>query len=166
MSTSTNRVVIAGYGRTGQNIAQGLQDAGVPYIIVDIDPERVSDARSSRRPRIYGDASNPRVLSRANLAKARTLVVTFPDPMAVIATVKNALEINPKLKVVARVHRVQEAELLRTLGDVELIMPEYEASLKFLERIFFVSGRTNSDIRQTLLAIQKNQEFGLDEEKP
>jgi CPA2 family monovalent cation:H+ antiporter-2 len=61
-SEEIDRVVIAGYGRVGENVAQGLQDAGIPYIIVDLDPERVSEARRSRRPRIYGDATNINVL--------------------------------------------------------------------------------------------------------
>ncbi|MQY72257.1 MAG: sodium:proton exchanger, partial [Dehalococcoidia bacterium] len=86
-----NRVVVAGYGRVGQNIAQGLQDAGIPYLVIDIDPERVSEARSSGRPRIYGDATNFRLLNKAGLDKARALVITYPDPMAVITTAKVAL---------------------------------------------------------------------------
>ncbi|MEK7353733.1 MAG: cation:proton antiporter, partial [Chloroflexota bacterium] len=127
-SEEPERVVLAGYGRTGQSIAKGLQDAGIPYIVIDIDPERVDEARSIGRPRIYGDASNPIVLSHANLARAKILVVTFPDPVAVVATVKSALQINPNLRVVARVHRTREADLLKGMGVTELVNPEYEAS--------------------------------------
>jgi CPA2 family monovalent cation:H+ antiporter-2 len=158
-SERPNRVVIAGYGRVGQNIAQGLQDAQIPFTIIDIDPERVSDARSSGRPRIYGDASNAHILSQAGLAKARTLVVTFPDPLAVVTTVKTALEINPQLNIVARVHRAREAELLKSLGVKELISPEYEASLEFLKRILAVSGWREVDIKQALPIVQQDQEF-------
>lgn len=163
----TNRVVVAGYGRIGQNIAQGLQDAKITHIIIDIDPERIAEARSSGKPRIYGDASNTHVLSKADLGKARTLVVTFPDPMAVVATVKAALEINPKLNIIARVHRAREAEMLKKIGVVELINPEYEASLEFLRRTLFASGLKKADIKQTLPIIQQDQEvveFSADEE--
>jgi len=158
-SETPNRVVVAGYGRIGQNIAQGLHDAGIPYIIIDIDPERISEARSSGKPRIYGDASNIHILSKVDLAKASTLVVTFPDPLAVVATVKTALEINPKLNIVARIHRTREAGLLKTMGKVELISPEYEASLEFLKRILVVSGWKKADIRQTLPVVEQDQEF-------
>ncbi len=161
------RVVIAGYGRIGESIAQVLQDTGIPYLIVDIDPERISDARSGGRPRIFGDASNPHVLAKADLAKARTLVVTFPDPMAVVTTVKTALQINPKLRVVARVHRAREADLLKNMSGVELISPEYEASLEFLRRIMTASGWEKTDIQKALPTAKEDRklvEFSPNEE--
>jgi len=155
----SDRVVVAGYGRIGQNIAQGLQDADIPYIIIDIDPERISEARKSGKPRIYGDAGNANVLHQADLGKARTLVVTFPDPIAVVATVKAALDINPMLNIIARVHRTREAELLKNIGVTELISPEYEASLEFLRRTLVASGRKKAEIKQTLPIIQQDSEF-------
>ena len=158
-SEEPSRVVLAGYGRIGQSIAQGLQDAGIPYIIIDIDPERIAEARSSGRPRIYGDASNPHVLSHAGLIKARMLVVTFPDPMAVVMAVKAALQINPKLRVVARVHRAREANLLKAMGVAELVNPEYEASLQFLRRVLAVSGWGEADLKQILPMVEKKGEF-------
>jgi CPA2 family monovalent cation:H+ antiporter-2 len=152
-------VVVAGYGRIGQNVAQGLQDAGIHYIVIDIDHERISDAKKSERPRIYGDASNANVLSKAGLNKAKTLVVTFPDPLAVVNTVRTALEINPKLNIVARVHRAREAELLKSMGVTELISPEYEASLEFLRKTLATSGWKKSEIQQTLPVVQQAQDF-------
>jgi len=152
-------VVLAGYGRVGQNIAGGLRDAGVPYTVIEIDPERISDLRCGGIACIYGDASNAHVLSRLDLTEAKVLVVTFPDPLAVVTTVKNALRINPKLKIVARVHRTREAELLKSLGVTELISPEYEASLEFLKRILSVSGWKKTAIKQTLATVQQDQEI-------
>lgn len=166
-SQAGERVVIAGYGRIGQNVAQGLQDAEVPYMIIEIDPERIAELRRSGRPRIYGDASNPHVLSQAGLDKARTLVVTFPDPLAVVNIVKTALEINPKLNVVARVHRTREAELLKSMGVTQLISPEYEASLEFLKRTLAASGWKKAEIKHALPIVQQDQkfvEFSPDEE--
>jgi CPA2 family monovalent cation:H+ antiporter-2 len=153
------RVVIAGYGRIGESIAKVLQDTGIPYLIVDIDPERISAARSGGRPRIFGDASNPHVLAKADLAKARTLVVTFPDPIAVVTTVKTALQMNPELRIVVRVHRAREADLLKNLSGVELISPEYEASLEFLRRILAASGWKKADIQKALPTTKKEREL-------
>ncbi|HEY90322.1 MAG TPA: sodium:proton exchanger [Dehalococcoidia bacterium] len=147
-----NRVVIAGYGRVGGNIAQGLLDAGIPYLIIDLDPERVSEARGSGRPRIYGDATNRNVLSKADLGRAQALVITYPDPTAVITTVKIALSINPRLEVLARVHRAKEAKELKELGVTELVSPEYEASFRFIKRLLNIAG-LEKDRRKRILAI-------------
>ncbi len=153
-----NRVVVAGYGRVGQNIAQGLQDAGIPYLVIDIDPERVSEARSSGRPRIYGDATNFRLLNKAGLDKARALVITYPDPMAVVTTAKVALNINPELKILARVHRAKEANILKGMGITELVSPEYEASFRFIKRLLKITGQSKEDRRRVLALIRKDKE--------
>ncbi len=153
-----NRVVVAGYGRVGQNIAQGLQDAGIPYLVIDIDPERVSEARSSGRPRIYGDATNFRLLNKAGLDKARALVITYPDPMAVVTTAKVALNINPELKILARVHRAKEANILKGMGITELVSPEYEASFRFIKRLLKITGQSKEDRRRVLALIRRDKE--------
>jgi len=154
-----NRVVIAGYGRVGQNIAQGLQDVGIPYLVVDLDPERVSEAKSSGRPRIYGDATNINVLSKADLGRATALVVTYPDPMAVVTTIKAALSINPRLKVLARVHRAREADELKGLGVTEMVSPEYEASFRLMERLLNVIGLKKDERRQILALMREDEEI-------
>ena len=161
------RVVLAGYGRIGQNIAQGLEDAGIPCMVIEIDPERIAELRRSRKPRIYGDASNMHVLSQAGLDNAGVLVVTFPDTLAVVHTVKCALEINPKINIVARVHRTREVELLKNMGVIELISPEYEASLEFIRRILSVSGWKKTEIQRTVTEVEKDDrvaEFGSEED--
>jgi CPA2 family monovalent cation:H+ antiporter-2 len=156
-SEEIDRVVIAGY-------------AGIQYIIVDIDPERVSEARSSGRPRIYGDATNINVLTKANVGRAKALVVTYPDPMAVITTVKTALSINPRIKILARVHRAKEANELKGLGVTELVSPEYEVSFRFINRLLNVMGLNINrllnvmglkaeDKRQILSVIRKDEEI-------
>jgi len=159
--------VIAGYGRVGRNIAQGLRDAGIAYTVIELDPKLISELRLSGIPCMYGDASNVHILDRVNISKAKALVVTFPDPVAVVTTVKTALTINPKLKIVARVHRIKEAELLKSLGVVELISPEYEASFEFLSRILFVFGWKKADRKQLLAKMRQDEEiaeFSPDEE--
>jgi len=154
-----DRVVIAGYGRVGRNIAQGLQDAGIPHIIIDLDPERVSEAKSSGRPRIYGDATNRNVLSKVDLGRAQALVVTYPDSIAVVTTVKTALSINPELKILVRVHRAREADELKKLGVTELVSPEYEASFRFIKRLLNIMGLEKGKRRQILATMRKDKEI-------
>lgn len=154
-----NRVVVAGYGRVGQNVAQGLQDAGIPYTVIDIDPERISEAHDSGRPRIYGDATNIHVLSQANLGRAKALVITYPDPIAVVTTAKVALSVNPKLVILARVHRLKEAEALKELGITELVSPEYEASFRFIKRLFNIVGLEKADRKRILALVRRDKEI-------
>lgn len=161
------RVVIAGYGRIGLNMAQGLRDANIPITAIDIDPQRIESAREDCSSVLHGDASNPVILRAARISEAKVLAVTFPDPVAIINTVRNSLELNPRLKVVARVHRDREAQNLNSLGKIELVSPEYEASLEFLRRTLKAAGWTRRDIEKTLPTIEKEEkemEFAADDE--
>ena len=158
-SQPPNRVVIAGYGRVGQNIAQGLRDAGIPYLIIDLDPERISEARGSKRPRMYGDATNIRVLAQAGLDRARALVITYPDPLAVVTTAKLALGINPKLSILARVHRTREADELKRLGVTELVSPEYEASFRFIKRLLNIVDLDKRDRKRILALVRRDEQI-------
>ena len=85
-------------------------------------------------------------------------MVTYPDPLAVLSTVKAALSINPKIKIVARVHRTKEAEQLKKLGVKELISPEYEASLEFIRRILPLTGVKKSEMKRSLSILQQDRE--------
>jgi len=150
-----NKVVVAGYGRVGANLVRGLDDAGVPYLIIDIDPGCIDQARRCGSPRLYGDATNAHVLSQADLCKASALVITFPGSLAVETTVRNALRINPKLNVLARYDNTREAKLLKSLGVTELINPEYEAGFKFLKQVLKIIGVDKEERRGIIDAVRQ-----------
>jgi len=152
------KVVICGYGRVGRNIAQSLNELEIPYLVIEMDPELISELHRRDEASIYGDASNVHVLALAGLDKAKVMVVTYPDPLVVVATVKNALRINPKLEVVARVHRKRESEVLESLGVSDLVSPEYEASFEFVRRTLSRIGWSKAGIQQTISKLRHREE--------
>jgi CPA2 family monovalent cation:H+ antiporter-2 len=114
-------------------------------------------------PSIYGDASNMHVLSSLDMKKVKALVVTYPDPLAVGATVQAALKLNPELRIVARVHRQEDAGRIQRLGAVELVSPEYEASVELVKRILSAEGWQQNDITGVIDKLRANPavcEFG------
>ncbi|MBM3141990.1 MAG: sodium:proton exchanger [Chloroflexi bacterium] len=155
----SSEVVICGYGRVGRNIAQSLNGLRIPCLVIEMDPDIVSELNGKGENCIYGDASNAHVLSLAGLDKAKALVVTYPDPLVVVTTVKNALRINPKLQIVARVHRRRESELLESLGVSELVSPEYEASFEFVRRTLASVGWSRARIRQAMSKLRYDEEI-------
>ena len=154
-----SEVVICGYGRVGSNIAQSLNGLKITYLVIEMDPDIVSELKGKGENCIFGDASNAHVLSLAGLDKAKALVVTYPDPLVVVTTVKNALRINPKLQIVARVHRRRESELLESLGVSELVSPEYEASFEFVRRTLASVGWSKARIRQAMSKLRYYKEL-------
>ena len=142
--------VICGHGRVGNTLTKVLEQRNLPYLVIDIDPQVISKLRSQRIPCIYGDASNSEILAHTELNEANLLICTFPNFMDVELTVRNALKINPKLDIVARVHRDIDAELIKGIGVSELVRPEFEASLEITRHTLHRFGLTTVEIQHIL----------------
>ncbi|MDP6043472.1 MAG: hypothetical protein QGI57_03435, partial [Dehalococcoidales bacterium] len=60
------------------------------------------------------------------------------------------------------------AELLKSLGVVELVSPEYEASFRFVTRLIHIFGLKKSERKQVLAQMRQDGEitgFSPDEEE-
>jgi CPA2 family monovalent cation:H+ antiporter-2 len=151
----SNHVVICGHGLVGRNLGMVLERRSFSYLVIDNDPRIIDTLHAKGVPHIYGDASNPEILSRAVLDKAKVLVITFHEPTATELTVRNALKINPKLDVVARIHFDDEAQTLRTLGVAELVRPEFEAGLEIVRHTLHRFGLTGTEIQYIINALRE-----------
>lgn len=128
LPTSTERkylerqVVLVGYGRVGQRIADELLQRNIPFIVAEQNRELVETLRERGIPAVSGDAAEPSVLIQAHVAAASMLVVATPDPIDVRKMVATARALNPEIDVVLRTHSEVESELLRRekLGTVFL----------------------------------------------
>jgi len=56
---TSKHVIICGYGRCGQNLARMLEREGIPYMALDLDPDRVRQARAAGHSVVFGDATKP-----------------------------------------------------------------------------------------------------------
>ena len=142
-----NHVVICGCGRVGRTLGSVLEKRGFTRLVIDEDPRVIDMLRAKGVPYLYGDASNPDILSRAMLDKAKVMVITMNDPIATELAVKNAHAINPKLDIVARVHVDEHAATLRELGVAEIVRPEFEAGLEMVRHTLHRYGLTGTEIQ-------------------
>jgi CPA2 family monovalent cation:H+ antiporter-2 len=142
-----NHVVICGCGRVGRILGSVLEKRGFTRLVIDEDPRVIDRLRANSVPYLYGDASNPDILSRAMLDKAKVMVITMNDPIATELAVRNARAINPKLNIIARVHFDEHADTLRQLGVAEIVRPEFEAGLEMVRHTLHRYGLTGAEIQ-------------------
>ena len=141
----------------GSSLARVLERRKFSYLVIDLDPQVISRLHARGIPCIYGDSSNPEILAHAQLNKARVLICTFPDFIAVELTTRNALRINPRLDIVARVHRDADAEVLKGIGVSELVRPELEASLEITRHTLHRFGLTSPEIQRILVGLREGR---------
>ena len=107
------QVVLVGYGRVGQRIAEELQRRDIPFVVAEQNRELVESLRQQGIPAVSGDASEPSVLIQAHIVDAAMLVVATPDPIDVRQMVATARTLNPDIDIVLRSHSEAESVLLR-----------------------------------------------------
>jgi K+:H+ antiporter len=132
---ASGHVVIAGYGVNGQNLTRALASAGIPYGIVEMNPETVRAARARGEPMHYGDCTRVAVLESLGIQRARMYVVAISDASSTRQTTSLARSLNPSLDILVRTRFVAEVEELRSLGANEVIPEEFETSIEIFARV-------------------------------
>ncbi|NET11302.1 MAG: sodium:calcium exchanger [Symploca sp. SIO2B6] len=125
-----NHVVVAGFGRVGHTLVRMLSFQGHSVLVIDNNEAVLQTLRARRIPYLFGDASSPLVLEKANLHQAKSMAITLPDPMATRLTLNRVLSLAPDLDVTVRAHLDGEIHALYQLGAQEVVQPEFEAALE------------------------------------
>ena len=134
------RVILAGFGRVGEVVADLLDAHRIESVAMDLDPDRVASLRKAGKPVYYGDIARPDLLERLDLATARALVITMHDEQAANSLVETARKARPDLLIVARARDAHHAAELYRLGASDTVPETVEASLQLSEAVLVDIG--------------------------
>ena len=109
--------------------------AGIPYTIIDINPDTVRNERKKGEIIHYGDAGEEEILSHANVEQAMILVSTIPMTGDTKRMIRAARKLNPHIHIIIRSRFVREMEELYKLGADEVIPEEFETSVEIFTRV-------------------------------
>jgi monovalent cation:H+ antiporter-2, CPA2 family len=129
------RVLIVGFGRVGQLVADMLDEYRVPYLAVDSDAGLVARCRTDGKPVYYGNAERPAFLRRCGIANAKALVLTMDAPAKVDSLTQIARAERDDLIIVARARDEPHARQLYRLGVTDAVPETTEASLQLGEAV-------------------------------
>jgi len=121
-------VVLCGFGRIGSALGKALDTFGIPYVVIERDPDIIRRLRIRGTPCFYGDASHQELLVKAGTAGASLVVVALPEIEPAALAVRRVRTHNPKVPILSRAHGLAEANRLTSMGSSEVIQPEVEAS--------------------------------------
>ncbi|MBE0620212.1 MAG: cation:proton antiporter [Burkholderiales bacterium] len=150
-------VVLCGYGRTGQNLARFLEQEGIGYVALDLDPERVREAAAAGETVVYGDAARREALIAAGLARASALVISFPDIPAALKILYHAHSINPALPVIVRTLDDADMERLQAAGAAEVVPDTFESSLMLASHALVLMGVPLKRVVRSVRAVRENR---------
>jgi voltage-gated potassium channel len=127
--------IICGFGRVGRNAAHELKRAGVPFVIVDKNPERVEKAMMAAMLAVAADSTRDDTLRSVGVERARGLVsalATDADNLFVILSAKN---LNPNLYVATRAGEEEAEDKLRRAGADAVFAPYTTAGYRLAQAV-------------------------------
>jgi CPA2 family monovalent cation:H+ antiporter-2 len=150
----THHAVLIGHGRVGSTVAYALEQAGIPYIVIEQDRSIVNGLRSLGVGAVFGDATRPLVRHQAGVHRARLLIVTTPDPYQARNIVAAAIRETPELVTVVRTHSEAESNYLRSLQVGRVVMGEKELALGIAHFSLMTMGRSDDEADRAVLELR------------
>ena len=153
-------IIIAGYGRSGQNLARLLEAESIPYMALDLDPDRVRQAAAAGQSVVFGDAARQQSLTAAGLSRARAVVVTYHDTPSALKILQLVQAHAPKVPVVVGTIDDSDLERLQAAGATVVVPEAIEGSLMLASHALALVG---VPMRRVLRVIQEQRDarYGL-----
>ena len=133
-------VIICGYGRSGQNLARLLDGEHIPYMALDLDPDRVRQAAAAGQSVVFGDAARLRSLMAAGLARASAVVISYHDTPSALKILQVVRSHAPQVPVVVRTVDDADIDLLKAAGATEVVPEAIEGSLMLASHALALVG--------------------------
>lgn len=133
-------VLICGFGRTGQNLARFFAQEKIPFMALDIDPQRIREASMAGENVVFGDAGRKEVLMAAGIMRAKTVVVTYADTPSAMKILAAVHELRPGLPVVVRTQDDTDIDQLKQAGAAEVVAEIMESSLMLASTSLMLLG--------------------------
>ena len=153
-------VIIAGYGRSGQNLARLLDGEGIQYMALDLDPDRVRQAAAAGQSVVFGDAARLQSLMAAGLARASAVVVSYHDTPSALRILRLVQTHAPRVPVIVRTIDDTDIERLQAAGATEVVPEAIEGSLMLASHALALVG---VPMRRVIRVVQEQRDarYGL-----
>ena len=169
--SAEKHVIICGYGRSGQNLARMLDTQHIPYMALDLDPDRVRQAAAAGQSVVFGDAARLQSLMAAGLVRANAVVVSYPDTPSALKILRLVRQHAPSVPVIVRTIDDSDLETLRNAGATEVVPEAIEGSLMLASHALALVGvpmrkviRLTRDARDARYGLLRGYFHGADDD--
>jgi CPA2 family monovalent cation:H+ antiporter-2 len=146
LEAARGRVIIAGFGRVGQQLAKLLTAQGIPYIAFENDARLVSKLHKEGVPVWFGNASRPELLRRVHADEAPAIVLTMDHPSSALQAVRGIRREFPHARLFARSRDEKHARSLKLAGASVVVPETLEASLQLSAFVLEAMGLDEREV--------------------
>jgi voltage-gated potassium channel len=123
IDTLTGHTIVAGFGRVGALVCEGLASSEMPFVIIELEHGRAVELEARGYLHLFGDATDETILKEAGIARAGVLVTAMPNDAANVFITLTARELSPNLMIIARAEQPSTQKKLRQAGANHVISP-------------------------------------------
>ena len=173
--TLSEHVIICGFGRIGQNLANILREMNISYVALDLDHSLIQQAWEAGETVFYGDSTRSEILKKAELVRASVLIITFDDILIAEKIIRSARQINTNIPIVVRCKDDQYMDNLHSIGASNVVPESFVASMMLAIHVLqhmgistnkslaFVAQARKDDYRQLRGYFRGEESLGMDE---
>jgi len=140
LSAVRGQVIIAGFGRVGQQLGKLLTAQKIPFVAFETDARLVAQLRADGWPVWFGNAARPELLRRVHADEAPAIVLTMDQPLAALQAVHGIRREFPHVALFARSRDEKHARDLRLAGASVVVPETLEASLQLSSFVLEAMG--------------------------
>lgn len=149
-ATEGNHVIIAGFGRVGQTLANILETQAIPYVGVDLDGSHVARLRAEGYPVIYGNGRHIELWRKLNVESAKAAVITIDEHAATGAILRALRKDWPILPVIVRIKDTKGLEEYYAKGATAVVPETLESTLQLVRTLLEHSGVHEDEAREII----------------
>ena len=135
--------VLFGYNRIGFGVLSSLKRIKRKYLVVDFNPDVISDLKKLGIPAMYGDVDDEALLKELPLEQLEIAISTIPEFETNALLVKVLKSANEKTIVILRAHSIEDALDLYKLGADYVLTPHFLGG-EYLSKML-IEEKTNKE---------------------
>lgn len=159
--------IVCAYGRVGRAVAREFESEGVPFVVIDNEPETTELMHADGVHHIIGDSTREAILRQAGVERARGLICAVDSDAANVYIALTARAVKPDLFIVARASDPESPERLYRANVDRVISPyvssgRHMALLALRPRVIDyldIAGLGDSTLRLEETLIEKGSPF-------
>jgi Kef-type K+ transport system membrane component KefB/Trk K+ transport system NAD-binding subunit len=118
-------IVLFGHNRIGYDLLKSFKKLKKKVLVVDYDPEIISELSKKGIECRYGDVDDEEFLSELNLTEAKMIVSTIPEFETNLLLINKIRQTNKDAIIIVVSHNIEQANILYDHGATYVIMPHF-----------------------------------------
>lgn len=150
ISKISEHTILVGHKTQVSSLMKSLKLVNIPYVIIDVDADKVRSLQKDGYNAVYGHAQYESVLEHANIKDANNMLLSVGETAENASIIKTAKSLNPNINIIVRTKFIEDLDHLYKVGADYVIPVEFETALEMFSKTLSNYLVPHEEIEKTL----------------